>query len=148
MPWWYITPKPSILSCSGSKMHRVSGMLHCVGTEKPTILHVCSRDVILDLRTRVLSLQGFEVVSTSSVDEAYSLYRKQPFSLLLIDVEGDGRVPEAEELCHEVKKEKPDQKVAFVCNFRVSLESSCPDEIIRSDFNPAALVRGVENLIR
>lgn len=118
-----------------------------VPEEKANILHVCGRDNILDLRTRVLATHGYDVVSTLSVDEAYSLYQKQLFSLLLIDVEGDNRIKAAERLCQVVKKDRPGQKVAFVCNFRVSVESDCPDEIIRSEFNPAAFVRGVHQLL-
>ena len=48
-------------------------MLGGVSNSKLRILHVCNRDIILDLRTRELALQGYEVVSTPSIDEAYSL---------------------------------------------------------------------------
>jgi DNA-binding NtrC family response regulator len=123
-------------------------MLGRVEHNKPSILHVCGRDRILDLRSRVLSLEGYDVVGTPSIDQAYTIYDKRNFSLLLIDVEGNGQMKDAEELCHDVKKKRPTQKVAFVCNYRVSLESDCPDEIIHSDFNPAELVRGVSEVIQ
>ena len=41
----------------------------------------------------------------------------------------------------------PAQHVAFVCNYRVAIESDCPDEIIRAEFNPEALVRGVQQAL-
>ena len=119
-----------------------------VNPERPKILHVCGREVLLDLRTRILATHGYDVVPTKHEREAHEIFQREPFSLLLIDVEGDGQVPIAQELCESVKEAKPEQKVAFVCNYRVSLESDCPDEIIRSDFNPAALVAGVEKLMK
>ncbi len=39
------------------------------------------------------------------------------------------------------------QHVAFVCNYRVAIDSDCPDEIIRAEFNPEALVQGVQNAL-
>ena len=116
--------------------------------ERPKILHVCKRDILLELRTRILVTHGYDVVATKFEREAHELFQRESFNLLLIDVEGDGQIPIAHQLCEAVKESKPDQKVAFVCNYRVSLESDCPDEVIRSDFNPAALVAGVEGLIR
>ncbi|MDI3255269.1 response regulator [Pseudacidobacterium ailaaui] len=111
------------------------------------ILHVCSRDLIRELRDEILQLHGYQVVSTLSVQEAESLYRQSPFDLVLVDVEGDGRIPIAEKLCEDVRRIHPDQKVAFVCNYRVADSSDCPDEIIRSEFNPQALVEGVKTVL-
>ena len=114
---------------------------------KQSILHVCTRDTILDLRDQIFRLHGYEVVSTLSIAEALPLFRKQTYSLVLIDVEGAGRVPQAENLCAQIRDEHPGQKVAFVCNYRVAIESDCPDEIIRAEFNPEALVRGVREML-
>ncbi len=118
-----------------------------VSLERRKILHVCNREMLRELRTSILKTHGFDVVPTKTEGEAREIFKREPFSLLLIDVEGDGHIPLAQELCETIREAKPDQKVAFVCNYRVSLHSDCPDEIIRSDFNPAALVAGVENLI-
>jgi DNA-binding NtrC family response regulator len=118
-----------------------------VTNPKSSILHVCSREMIRELRDQILRLHGFEVVSTISVREAPELFGRQIYTLVLIDVEGEGRVSEAEHLCEDIKKEKPNQTVAYVCNHRVAIESDCPDEVIRSEFNPEALVRGVKQLI-
>jgi hypothetical protein len=38
---------------------------------------------------------------------------------------------------------RPDQEVAFICNYRVSVLTDCPDDIIRSEFNPQATIDGV-----
>jgi DNA-binding NtrC family response regulator len=113
----------------------------------PSILHVCSRDLIRELRDEILRLQGYRVVSTLSIEEAESIYTKYSFDLVLIDVEGDGRIPIAEKLCDDIKKINPGQRVAFVCNYRVAKGSDCPDEIIRSEFNPQALVEGVKSAL-
>ena len=72
---------------------------------------------------------------------------RRDYDLVLIDVEADVKVQSAQELCDEIKKIQPDQHVAFVCNYRVSIESDCPDEIIRAEFNPEALVRGVKEAL-
>lgn len=119
-----------------------------VADEKPIILHVCVRETILGLRDQILRLQGYEVESTLSLDEARERFGLRRFALVLIDVEGEGRVPHAEELCETIKKQEPKQKVAFVCNHRVAIESDCPDEIIRSEFNPEALVQGVKAILQ
>ncbi len=72
---------------------------------------------------------------------------QRDYDLVLIDVESDVRVQSAQELCDEIKKVVPEQHVAFVCNYRVAIESDCPDEIIRAEFNPEALVRGVQQAL-
>ena len=104
--------------------------------------------MLLNLRDSILRLRGFDVVSTVSIDEARNLFHHQLFDLVLVDVEVDGRIPAAEKLCEEIRTAHPDQKIAFVCNYRVSRESTCPDEIIRSDFNPEGLVKGIKELIQ
>ncbi len=91
-------------------------------------------------------MHGYHVVSTLSISDAEDIYAKSSFGAVLVDVEGDGRIPQAEKLCEDIKKKNPDQKIAFICNYRVSKESKCPDEIIRSDFNPEAMVQGVNEL--
>lgn len=111
------------------------------------ILHACTREIIRELRDSILRLQGYEVVSTLSLIEAEDLFAKSKFDLVLVDVEGDGRIPQAEKLCADIKKIDPEQKVAFVCNHRVGIESDCPDEVIRSEFSPEAMVKGVKELL-
>jgi DNA-binding NtrC family response regulator len=107
---------------------------------------VCSRDFIRELRDRILTLQGYRVVSTLSMSEAEEIFAKSSFDLVLVDVEGDGRVPLAEKFCESVRHKNPEQKIAFICNYRVSRYSDCPTEIIHSEFNPEAMIQGVKEL--
>lgn len=113
---------------------------------KSSILHICGRDNIRELRDQILRLHGYEVTSTLSPHDAPHLFGKRVYSLVLIDVDGDGCIPDAEKLCEEIRKEHPEQPVAFVCNHRVAIHSDCPDEVIRSEFNPDALVKGVQQI--
>ena len=111
------------------------------------ILHVGSREVILQLRDQILRLHGFDVVSTLSMEEALAIFKGRPFDLVIVDVDGQGRVPLAERLCSDIRELRPAQKVGFVRNYLVSIQSDCPDEIIQAEFNPAAFVDGVVRLL-
>ncbi|HUB29657.1 MAG TPA: response regulator [Terracidiphilus sp.] len=113
-------------------------------SENPTLLHVCGRDMIRALRDQIFRMNGYEVESTESIEDGLKLATTKKYSLVIIDVEGDGRVPAAEKLCSDVKKHRPDQNVVFICNYRVSVHTDCPDEIIRSEFNPQAMLDGVK----
>jgi DNA-binding NtrC family response regulator len=111
------------------------------------IFHVSSRQNIMGLRDEILRMHGFEVESTVYSVRALEEVSQNNFDLVLIDVEADAKVQSAQELCDAIKKVQPGQHVAFVCNFRVSIESDCPDEIIRAEFNPEALVRGIKDAL-
>lgn len=111
------------------------------------IFHVSSRENIKGLRDEILRLHGFEVNSTLYSSRALHEVAQADYDLVLIDVESEVRVQSAQELCDEIKKVVPEQHVAFVCNYRVAIESDCPDEIIRAEFNPEALVRGVQQAL-
>jgi DNA-binding NtrC family response regulator len=115
--------------------------------ERQRIYHVSSRENIMALRDEILRMHGFEVQSTVYSKQVLDHVAKQDYDLVLIDVEADAKVQSAQELCEEIKKAKPRQHVAFVCNYRVGIESDCPDEIIRAEFNPEALVRGVQQAV-
>ena len=56
-------------------------------------------------------------------------------------------MPQAEQLCDEIRATKLDQKVGFVCNHLVSIDSDCPDEIIQAEFDPVAFVDGVKRML-
>ena len=118
-----------------------------MSTQAPTILHVCGRDIILGLRDQIFRLHGLEVDSTLSLDEGLKLAQARKYSLVIIDVEGDGRITAAEKLCSEIKTHRPDQEVAFICNYRVSVLTDCPDDIIRSEFNPQAMIDGIKAVL-
>ncbi len=69
------------------------------------------------------------------------------YHLVLIDVEGDTAIKDAEHLCSEIKTAQPEQIIAFVCNWRVAIQTDCPDEILRTEFNPQAFLDGVKDMI-
>jgi DNA-binding response OmpR family regulator len=113
-----------------------------------SILHVCSRETILDVRDQILKMHGFEVDSTLRIEHALIRATVREYDLVVIDVEGDGRIPAAEKLCHDIKAIRPDQPIVFICNYRVSIDSDCPDEIIHSEFNPKAMIDGIEDMLK
>jgi hypothetical protein len=114
---------------------------------KRAILHFCTRETIRPLRDRVLTLSGFHVDSTLNHTEALSMFWSRHYDLVLIDVEGESGIPHAEHLCSEIKTAQPGQLVAFVCNWRVAIMTDCPDEILRTEFDPAAFAQGVREIV-
>jgi hypothetical protein len=115
--------------------------------DKRAILHICTRETIRPLRDRVLTLSGFHVDSTLSHTEALSMFWARHYDLVLIDVEGETGIPQAEHLCSEIKTAQKQQLVAFVCNWRVAIMTDCPDEILRTEFDPAAFAQGVREIV-
>lgn len=113
-----------------------------------TILHVCTRETILELRDQIFRLHGYTVDSTLKADDCLQRAKMREYDLVVIDVEGNGQVPGAEKLCTDIKAVRPKQEIAFICNYRVSIESDCPDEIIRSEFNPKAMIDGIKALLK
>jgi len=116
-------------------------------SNKPSILHVCGRDLLRPLRDQILRISGFEVESTLGMDEALSLFLAGRYDLVLIDVEGEAGVHRAEDLCSKIKAAQSEQRVAFVCNWRVAILTDCPDDILRTEFDPAAFVSGVRSIL-
>lgn len=114
---------------------------------KPAILHICTRDTIRPLRDHVLRLKGFDVDSAVTRDDALTSFWRRNYDLVLIDVEGDNGVENAEKLCSEIKTAVPQQLVAFVCNWRVANLTDCPDEIVRTEFDPGAFAEGVSAIV-
>lgn len=114
---------------------------------KPAILHICTRDTIRPLRDHVLRLKGFQVDSALNHEEAMSNFWTRNYDLVLIDVDGENGVESAEKLCAEIKTALPQQLVAFVCNWRVATLTDCPDEIVRTEFDPAAFADGVSAIV-
>jgi len=114
---------------------------------QPAILHVCKREILRPLRDQILRINGYRVDSTLSTTQALSLYSANPYDLVLIDVEGEHGVRDAEELCGDIKTANPEQVVAFVCNWRVAIMTDCPDEILRTEFDPAGFVEGVQEIL-
>jgi DNA-binding response OmpR family regulator len=116
--------------------------------QKQSILHVCKREVLRPLRDALLRLSGFEVESTCDFAEALEMFKTHPFALVLIDVEGEEGIPLAEKLCETIKESHAEQLVAFVCNWRVALLTDCPDHILRTEFDPASFVAGVNKMLK
>ncbi len=108
------------------------------------ILHICVREVLRPIRDQILRLSGYTVESTCQYDDGLTYFRAHPFDLVLIDVEGEEDIGAAERFCSEVKTIHHGQLVAFVCNWRVASLTDCPDEILRTEFDPAAFVAGVK----
>lgn len=115
---------------------------------RKAILHVCKRDMLRPLRDQILRLSGYEVDSVMSPAEGRSSFWQKHYDLVLIDVEGERGVADAEAFCSEIKTAQPDQIVAFVCNWRVALMTDCPDEILRMEFDPASFVEGVKEMVK
>jgi CheY-like chemotaxis protein len=117
------------------------------------IFHVSSRQSVMALRDQILRMHGFQVDSTVFTRDSIYTHETaeqvswKDYDLVLIDVEAEVKVQSAQELCDAIRKENPDQHVAFVCNYRVNIESDCPDEIIRAEFDPKAFVKGVEQAL-
>ena len=118
-------------------------------SETPTkhILHICSRETLRPLRDQILRLSGFEVDSTLSTAEGLSMFWSKQYDLVLIDVEGEQKIKAAEEICSEIKTGQPEQIVAFVCNWRVAVMTDCPDEILRTEFDPHRFATGVRTIL-
>ena len=110
-----------------------------------SILHVCRRALLRPLRDQILRLSGYRVDSTLDVAEALALFHARQYDLVLIDIENQANVTEAEALCAEMKTSRPEQRLSFVCNWRVAIVSDCPDDIVRTEFNPDAFVKGVSD---
>lgn len=115
---------------------------------RKAVLHVCRRDMLRPLRDQILRLSGYEVDSVMSADEGRSSFWQKLYDLVLIDVEGERGIAEAEALCSELRAAQPEQLIAFVCNWRVALMTDCPDEILRTEFDPESFVEGVKEIIK
>ena len=111
------------------------------------VLHICTRDTLRPLRDHVLRLKGFEVASALSYKEGLSMFEGRSYDLVLIDVDGENGVAGAEHVCAEIKSAQPQQLVAFVCNWRVATLTDCPDEVVRTEFDPAAFADGVSAIV-
>ena len=111
------------------------------------VLHICRREMLRPLRDQILRLSGFHVDSTLSHTEGLSLFWGRHYDLVLIDVEGESGIADAEHMCSEIKTAQHGQLVAFVCNWRVAIQTDCPDEILRTEFDPAAFVDGVRDIV-
>lgn len=116
-------------------------------TELPAILHFCKRVMLRPLRDQILRISGYHVDSTLGAAEALAMLGAGSYALVLIDVEGELGIADAERLCSQVKTATPGQLIAFVCNWRVAILTDCPDEIVRTEFDPAEFVAGIRAIV-
>ena len=112
-------------------------------SQKQHVLHVCTRDVLRPVRDQILRVAGYEVDSAETHEDALAKARSNRYDLVLIDIDSQHNVRNAEELCSAVKTADPSQRVAFVCNWRVAILNECPDDIVRSEFDPVGFLSGV-----
>lgn len=110
------------------------------------VLHICNRENLRPLRDQILRISGFDVDSTIDPRGALQMFWGRHYDLVLIDVEGEKGIHDAEHLCSEIKTAQPEQIVAFVCNWRVANLTDCPDEIVRTEFDPKAFAEGVQDI--
>lgn len=115
--------------------------------EKRAILHICRREMLRPLRDQILRLSGFDVDSSLTPEEGLQMFWGRHYDLVLIDVEGENAIAGAEAMCSAIKTAQPEQIVAFVCNWRVAALTECPDEILRTEFDPAAFADGVRDIV-
>ena len=121
--------------------------MESTNNHQPAILHICRREMLRPLRDQILRISGYKVDSTLDPTEALNIFQSATYDLVLVDVEGESGVHDAETLCSNVKTANPGQLVAFVCNWRVAILTDCPDEILRTEFNPKAFVEGVRTIL-
>ena len=112
-------------------------------SQKPHVLHVCTREVLRPVRDQILRVAGYDVDSSETHEEALTKTKSNRYDLVLIDIDSQHHVRNAEELCSALKTADPDQRVAFVCNWRVAILNECPDDIVRSEFDPVGFLSGV-----
>ena len=112
-------------------------------SQKQRILHVCTRDVLRPVRDQILRVAGYDVDSSETHEDALTKAKENRYDLVLIDIDSQHHVRNAEELCSAVKSADPTQRVAFVCNWRVAILNECPDDIVRSEFDPVGFLNGV-----
>jgi DNA-binding response OmpR family regulator len=141
-------PFPKGQESYNTKSARSQTPMETVTDNKQAILHICCREMLRPLRDQILRISGFEVDSTLSHAEALSMLSTRHYALVLIDVEGESGIEAAEHLCSEIKTARHEQLIAFVCNWRVAILTDCPDDIVRTEFDPAAFVEGVRKVIR
>ena len=80
--------------------------------EKPSILLMDTNSERRALRKKIMALHGIEVVGACDLAEAASIWHRDRYDMVLIDIRGDyhGCIAWRD----EIKKEKPQQLVAFL----------------------------------
>jgi CheY-like chemotaxis protein len=123
-------------------------MATAMSSPKTRILHLCAREHLLPLRDHALRNAGYEVDSVGDSNTALTRACSTHFEMVIIDVESDAQMARAEAFCEHIRKALPNIVVAFACNWQVSHNSQCPDEVIHTEFNPDAFVSGIRQMLK
>ena len=102
----------------------------------------------MPLRDHALRNAGYAVESFADSKGALTRACSAHFDMVIVDVESDAQIAGAEEICEHLRKATPSAIIAFACNWQVSHTSHCPDEVIRTEFNPDAFVSGVRQMLK
>lgn len=113
--------------------------------EKGRIFQVCEDGGLRKSRDAIMRFHGYDVISAGSHAGAAVEATNGGYNLVLVDATGSGGVAAAQRLCDEIKRLSPGQHVAYVCNHLVYVESTCPNEVIQTEFDPEAFVRSVQS---
>src|SRR3984957_16129882 len=105
-------PETRRMKC-GLKLLRKLVPMRTPTNNKPSVLHICRREMLRPLRDQILRISGFDVDSTLNHAEGLSMFWQRSYDLVLIDVEGEQGIPAAEHMCSEIKTAVPGQPLAF-----------------------------------
>lgn len=116
------------------------------GQAKKRVLLVDDEPQMLRLRKEILQRQGHEVETARTLDEARAAWQPAKYSLIVVDLR---RQPEeALAFCEELKRQYPDQLVAFLTAPMVYVpRSACPDDVIPKEEGPQEFVERVQALL-
>ncbi|PYP83326.1 MAG: hypothetical protein DMG65_24590 [Candidatus Angelobacter sp. Gp1-AA117] len=110
------------------------------------ILLVNGDHTVQHLRALMLRLKGHEVDLAADLDEARSKTDLFQYELVIVDV-GHFAQPGLE-LCEELKRKYPDQKVLMQVDYHLFLNrNTCPDRVVSKEEGPQNFVNEVESLL-
>ena len=97
-----------------------------VWSEPPRVLAVDDEQVVCESIRRVLSLEGYQVTTTTSAREGLDLVRKHEFDLILLDI----KMPEVDgiEFLREARAISPEAEILIVTGY-ATIETA--DEAMR-----------------
>jgi len=116
------------------------------GEAKKRVLLVDDEPQILRLRADILQRQGHEVETACSLEQARAVWRRGTYSLIIVDLRQQPK--EALVFCEELKREDPDQLVAFLTAPMIYVpRNACPDDVIPKEDGPQEFVERVQALL-
>jgi len=116
------------------------------GKEKKRVLLVDDEPQMLRLRTDILQRQGHDVDAARTLDEARAAWQPGKYSLIIVDLRKQPK--QALAFCEELKREDPDQLVAFLTAPMIHVpRNACPDDVIPKEEGPQEFVERVQALL-